>query len=371
VTASAHLLPASSTAFERALSEATDSTVRLAGAITSLHGIKFMPPPSLLPYLVYEYGLGELTPYVANLYDLIDEGVQWTRVRGTPAALERALGWLGYAAEIEEAPIRRARWNLFQLELDRIRDDEGDLEPIEGVADLSTPLRSEFWRGFRGYDVRALEYGYSRWGKTLHGDFSGTRIRDGSAKWSFGRTYAFDHDMTEDDLVALDVWIEPSEGGEDVEPTWLDVEWPDVTWDALGGGRSALMLLSLSAGTAWACFRDAAGAVIGYRRACVHQRVESASGGPYEFGGVRYAPVAEGAEMVLIEARTDFGDGFGKTAASVSFILAGTPVDTSRPGALWLGPDQLATTLPEVAEQAIDIEFGRTVREHVRILLRF
>ncbi|WP_035830473.1 phage tail protein [Kaistia adipata] len=364
-----HLLPSSSTAFERALSEAIDVTPRVHGAITGLHGIKFTPTPTMLPYLVYEYGLGELTPYVPNLYELIPEGIAWTRVRGTPAAVDRALGWLGYAAEIEEAPVRRTRWNLFQLHLDRIRDDEVDLEPIEGVAELSTPLRSVFWRGFHGYDVRALEYGRGRWSGSRYGSSSGVAIRDGGAKWSFGRRNSFDHAMTEADLVALGVWIEPTG---DAEPAWLDIEWPDIAWDDLGGdARSALMLLGVPVGTAWACFRDAAGDVIGYRRSRVHRRVAQVASGPYEFGGLNYAPVASGAEIVLVEALTEFGDGFGSSAASVSFILSGVPADPARPGALWLGPGELNASLPEIASTPIDIEFGRTVRERVRILLRF
>jgi hypothetical protein len=369
VTAPAHLLPASSTLFERALSEATDQTAKLSGAIVSLHGIKLSPTPTMLPYLVYEYGLGELTPFVPNLYELLNEGVAWTRVRGTPAALARALGWLNYTAEIEEAPIRRARWNLFQLHLDRIRDDEADLDPIEGVAELSTPLRSLFWRGFHGYDVRALEYGRGRWSGNLYGAFSGARIREGGAKWSFGRPYSFDHEMTEADLVALGVWIEPTG---DAEPAWLDIEWPDVPWNSFSGdGRSSVMLLTVPAGTAWACFRDPEGDVIGYRRARVQHRVSVDAEGPLEFGGLRYAPAATGAEMMLVEVLTDFGDGFGSTAASVSFVLAGVPADPARPGALWLGPGELDAVLPEVASTPIDIEFGRTVRERVRILLRF
>lgn len=369
MTSPVHLLPSSSTAFERALSEAIDVTPRVDGAIGSLHGIKFTPPPSFLPYLVYEYGLGELTPYVPNLYELIPEGIAWTRVRGTPAALERALGWLGYSAGIEEAPVRRTRWNLFQLHLDRIRDDEVDLEPIEGVAELSTPLRSVFWRGFHGYDIRALEFSRNRWSQVHYSAFSGARIREGGAKWSFGRPYTFDHEMTEADLVALGVWIEPTG---DAEPAWLDIEWPDIAWNDLGGdARGALMLLGVPVGTAWACFRGAGGEVIGYRRARVHHRVAQVSNGPYEFGGLHYAPVASGAEVVLIEVVTDFGDGFGSTAASVSFVLAGAPADLTRPGALWLGPGELNASLPEIASTPIDIEFGRTVRERVRILLRF
>jgi hypothetical protein len=369
MTSAVHLLPNSSTKFERALSETIDPTPRVSGAINSLHSIKFPPPPSLLPFLVYEYGLGELTPYVPNLYELINEGVKWTRVRGTPDAVERALAWLGYQAAIEEAPIRRARWNLFQLALNRIRDDENDLDPIEGVANLSTPLRSVMWRGFSGYDVRALEYSRSRWSGVRYSSFSGARIRTEGAKWSFGRTVTIDHPMTEAELTALGVWMEDNG---DEEPAWLDIQWPDLTWDELGGGdRSTLMLLAVPAGTAWACFRDSQGDVIGYRRAKVHQRVVPTSAGIYEFAGVRYAPVAIGAETLLIEALTDFGNGFGAEAATVSFILSGQPADPDRPGALWLDPGELVAGLPEIAATPVSIPFGRTVRERVRILMRF
>lgn len=369
MTAAVHLLPSSSTSFERALSEAADATPRVDGAIASLHGIKFTPPPSFLPFLVYEYGLGELTPYVPNLYDLLREGVAWTRVRGTPAAVDRALGWLGYTAVIEEAAVRRSRWNLSQLALDRVRDDEDDLDPIDGVANLSTPLRSVFWRGFAGYDIRPLEYSRNRWSQTRWSSSSGARLRADGAKWSFGRTYAFDHAMTEADLTALGVWIEPTGDG---EVPWLDIEWPNLAWDAFGGdARSALMLLAVPTGTAWVCFRDAGGAVIGYRRAKVQQRVMAAANGPYEFGGLRFAPAASGADLMLVEALTDFGEGFGSTAATVSLILAAEPIDPARPGALWLGPGDLAPGLPEIAVTPLDIEFGRTVRERVRFLLRF
>ena len=369
MTSPQHLLPPSSTPFEIALSEATDISPRFDGAIWGMHGIKFSPPPSFLPFLVYEYGLGELTPYVPNLYDLIDEGVKWTRQRGTPAALHRALGWLNYTGEVEESPIRRTRWNLFQIELGRIRDSEDDLERIEGVADLSTPLRAVFWRGFRGYDIRALEYGQSRWGQTLWGAYSGARIRADGAKWSFGRDYSSDHEMTPAELTALGVWIEPTE---DVEPAWIDIEWPDIEWNSFDAdARSELMLLGVPVGTAWACFRDADNNVIGYRRARVHHRVVQSLTGPYLFGGLRYAQQISGAEMVLIEALTDFGEGNGHTAAQVSFILAGSPADAERPGALWLGPGELATSQPEVGAMPVHIEFGRTVRERVRILMRF
>ena len=68
---------------------------------------------------------------------------------------------------------------------------------------------------------------------------------------------------------------------------------------------------------------------------------------------------------------TDFGDGFGTTAHSVGFILAGNPTAEHPPGALWLPAGGLDETGPIVAETDTTIEFGRTVRERVCALLRF
>ena len=62
------LLPNNATDVERDISAATDSFVRSDPSVSIMRGIKLInPPPSFLPYLVYEYGLGELTPYVPNL----------------------------------------------------------------------------------------------------------------------------------------------------------------------------------------------------------------------------------------------------------------------------------------------------------------
>jgi len=367
------LLPRESERLERGLSLGSDSYTTVGPNVTAMRGLKITnPPPSLLPYLVYEYGLGELTPYVRNLYELIDEGIDWQRVRGTPAAIAIALDWLGYAAVIEEFSTGRRHWNFFQLGLDRERDREGDLPAIEGVATLSVPLRSVFWRGFHGYDIRALEYGSGRWGSKLWGAYSGVRLPLGSAKWSFGRRYDIDHVMTEAELTALGVWLEPM--GERL--TWGAFPWPIVPWaDASVIGRSVVMveaLLGLLGGKpAWAVFRDAGGDVIGYRRARVRRTVALASSGIYRVGGTSLVLKPETATMIYVEAMTGFGDGFGSEAESVGFILGSEVAPSYPPGALWLPPDGLVDSGPIVAETPITIEFGRTVRERVCALLRF
>lgn len=369
MTTASALLPPSSTKLERSIADATDIYAHTFDPVSAMRGLKIInPPPSFLPFLVYEYGLGELSPYVPNLYDLISDGIRWQRVRGTPAAVAKGLGWIGYTAAIEEFPTRRKHWNWFMLALDRVRDNESpDLFRIEGIAELSTPLRSVFWRGFHGYDVRAVDWSHRKWSGALWSTYSGVRI-GGQAKWSFGRPYDLAHDMTQAELEALGVWIEPT--GEAL--TWGDFPWPAAPWaDPDGTARSIVMIEGLPAGPAWVVFKDVDGDVIGYRRARAYRQVVPASGGLYGVGNDRFAPVASGATWIYVEAMTGFGDGYGSTAASAGVMLGAQPVAPHPIGALWVPEGGLDSAGPIIAERPVSIEFGRTVRERVRTLLRF
>ncbi|MDQ0301357.1 phage tail protein [Ancylobacter polymorphus] len=377
------------TSFERVLERATDPYPAVDGAIWSLHGLKMLnPPASLLPYLIWEYGLGELQPYVPNLYDLIREGIAWQRVRGTPAAMARGLGWLGYSAKIEEAAVRWRWWNHFQLELDRVRDDEADLPRIDGIAGLSVPLRSDFWRGFAGYDVRAAEGDYSRWDGSAWEDDSGVRVPGGKAKWSFGRRFEFTHEVTAEDLGALgipDPWALEVDG----EPLTLNGEllrfvpagggsprwggpWLAQPWASSEVASAAAgMLAATGAGPAWAVFKDAAGEVLFYRRCRVRRGVVPSPTGVYRIEGARYAPATSAPRLLYLEALTAFGEGHGSTAASVGFILSAAPAATFKPGVQHLPPGGLMPAGPIVIEQPLALEFGRTTRDCVALLLRF
>jgi hypothetical protein len=371
--AASTLLPPSSTALERAFAEATDVYARTQENVSAMRGLKIInPPPSFLPFLVYEYGLGELTPYVPNLYELIDAGIDWQRVRGTPLALAMALGWIGYEADLEEFPTRRRWWNRFMLALDRVRDDEEpDLGRIEGVAGLSVPMRSVFWRGFAGYDVRALEYGRKRWSGGLWGSYSGARIPGGVAKWSFGRTYDLNHAMTQEELEALGVWVPPGEDEGDAL-SWGGFPWPHVPWSEPAAlARSAIMLHNTPFLPAWVVFKDADGAVIGYRRARACHPVSPSLGGAYQVGNDSFDVEDTTPTRLYVEALTDFGDGYGSVAASAGIVLNSIPADPHPPGAFWVPAGGLTVDGPVIAERPVDIEFGRTVRERVRTLLRF
>ena len=67
---------------------------------------------------------------------------------------------------------------------------------------------------------------------------------------------------------------------------------------------------------------------------------------------------------------TDFGDGAGQTAATVSLLFDAVPNDTAKPGLQWAGPGDLSAGT-EFATHPFSTPFGETVRERVRFHLTF
>jgi hypothetical protein len=170
------LLPASSTALERAVSETADRMPELSVGVEDLHGFKFDPTPVLVPYLILEYGLGEIEGYVGDAELALREGITWQRLRGTPAALHRALKWVDADGVLEENPAYRFKWWWFQVHLPDPRPDSKWVTPMIGVAKASKPLRSEFARVTAGYDKRGFILNGSRYnGGALLNSWSGIR----------------------------------------------------------------------------------------------------------------------------------------------------------------------------------------------------
>lgn len=365
------LLPGNATRLERLLSETADPIRTLADLYDGIDTVWRNPTAPFLPFLVWQYGLGELAPYLPNLYELIDEGIRWQRERGTVAAIRRALGWLGYDATIEEEPARRRRWNRFQIALDRVRDaDAPDLSRINGVVDLSPPWRSKFYRGFRGHDVRAAECSYRRLSGALLSAHSGVRIEVDRAKWSFGRSHDLVGAFSQADLVALGVWLAPSTTppGPWTNDTrvWSTIAEPWFSVDAQT--RIDLMAGGIVGRTCHVRLSDGAG-VIGYRRAIL-RRVRPAPGGEYSVAGSTYSAAPGVLTAVLARARTDFGDGAGRTATSAALVFDLATVDAVPPGTLWLSPGEVSGGIA-VTARTVSIPLGATVRETLSFLLTF
>lgn len=365
------LLPSNATDFERLFAEIRDPIARLGAGFDSIRDADVNPPPQFLPFLAWQYGLGELTPYLPNLYDLIADGVRWQRIRGTKAAILKGLGWVGYAGSLEEEPPHRRRWNRFQWALDRVRDDDvPDLARIAGIVQLSVPERSKFFRGFAGYDIRCCETSQQMTGGSLTGDHSGVRIAGVAPKWSFGRTYEAELTLSQEELEDAGAWIEPVDAG----ALWVDGDYlwagASFAWDIPAyQARLNAIAGTLAAQSAWVRFRRADDSIIGHARAFTHPVVE-AVGGPYQVGTQSFTPFTSAPTALLASARSGFGNGAGAEATSMSVVFGGTLTDAAKPGVLWIGPSGLSGGA-EVATTAVEIAFGLTVREHCCFLLRF
>lgn len=375
----ASLLPNNSMAVERAIAMAMaipDALSIAAGTMTPAKLVS--PPPSYLPFLIEEYGLGELTPYVPSLYDLIREGVRWQRIRGTPAALDMGLSWLGYTAELEEASPERRFWNSFQLRFSTLppRDDP-DLERIEGIASLSVPRRSKLRRGVFQYDVRALVADNARLDNSMLDFSSGIRVTDGTivfpegAIWSFGRTTELSHTLTETEGLAIGNWIPLIENG---SAPWRSMHFPWVDYVAPWAStpeeqRRANMAGWFAEKIIYLVLRDADGGIIGYRRCRVVRPIRQQFGGEYSFGGAAYEPVLAGTS-VYIEAMTQFEDTDRVEAKQISLLVGAGRAAGIPPGRLWLRPGDLSGG-SEFAAISISVPLRKTVRDQFKIMLRF
>ncbi|TWO80979.1 phage tail protein [Denitratisoma oestradiolicum] len=181
-----HLLPANATPLERALSLATNSLSRLTLPADAIRQFKTDPSDPLLPWLIWEYGLGELLPYLPEPRRAIAEGILWQRLRGTPAALATALSWIGMRATVEQEP-PGVRFAEFQLDPGEVLDNDTAIANLIAIARLSAPARSRLSRIYHGHDLRRVLLDESRLGEALLSDHSGVFWRDGQTKLSFGR----------------------------------------------------------------------------------------------------------------------------------------------------------------------------------------
>ncbi|GAA5111462.1 phage tail protein [Bartonella jaculi] len=364
------LLPPNSSLFERCLAEAMAFDPHVKKALEEIPRAKFITrPPSWLPFLRDEYGLQELSPYFPNLYDLIDQGLAWQNIRGSIAAIELGLEWLGITARFQPAWTGRAWWNSFQLYFDHL-PERTQLEAIEVITDLSKCLRSDFRRGVMGYDVGAMEGNMSRLDDSMLEYESGVRLTAGGTLFSFGRTTEIERVLTREEGRLIGNWIDDG----DEELSWNKIDYP---WDLANfpwcsvkkHERDILMAEWFRSRTLYLVLRDSQNAVIGYRRCYAVAPVEPALEGVYHHSGGRFQPSPIGT-MLFLAARTDFKDVDGKQAASVSLLVHGSLVEQTPPGKLWLGADELRGGV-EILKTPINISLRADVREQFKILLRF
>ncbi|UTO29194.1 phage tail protein [Bartonella harrusi] len=364
------LLPNNATEFERRLADVCDFHQDVDGAVLGISRSKLITrPPRFLPWLIEEYGLGELTPYVPNLYDLIDQGLQWQNIRGSLAAIERGLAWLQISARFTPAWSGRLWWNSFQLYFDQL-PEQSALEAIEAITELSKSLRSDFRRGVNGYDVQALEGNMSRLDDSLLDYESGVRLTAGDTLFSFGRTTEIMHRLTKQEGTLIGNWMDDGDG--ELSFDQIDYPWDmaNFPWCSVKKHqRDILMAEWFYNRTLYLVLRDCEDDVIGTRRCNIVQPVEQNLAGVYHHLGDRYQPSSMGTAL-LIAARTDFQNVDGRKAASIAVLVHATPKQHIPLGKLWCACNELIGGV-EIIKTPINIPLRGDVREQFKILLRF
>lgn len=155
VTTSAHdLLPGNATQLERDMVRASNHAQRI-GSVARIRDAKYVNiPDDVLPWLIYEYNLGPISDYIADLRQVLVLGIPWQRIRGTPESIREAVSWLGYAAELDEIEeAGTSRWPDYHLGLSTA-PRVADLRHIAYLANLSTPARGSLQRIYAFWDFR-------------------------------------------------------------------------------------------------------------------------------------------------------------------------------------------------------------------------
>lgn len=184
------LLPPNATTLERDFSRSTSSLQRTGGPVPIIRTAKRVDiPDSVVPWLIYEYGLGEILAYLGNNQRrAIAEGVLWQRIRGTPDAVRIALSWISITGLIDESEGGSARWAEYQLGLSAGTTGEQIIDDIVGVTRISSPVRSRLQRIYAVYDFRrfVLDDSLLSDGGMLS-DHSGVRPRPDWPQISYGQ----------------------------------------------------------------------------------------------------------------------------------------------------------------------------------------
>lgn len=186
------LLPPNATPLERAIEQLIMRSFYDRPRLIS--GAKFNPAlrKAVHSDLVYEWSLAPLEPFVPA-DQILDQGVQWSRIKGTVAAVEQALEWVGLNASTVEETGPTSKFNRLQLDSGCI-PTAAQITNARELAKLSLPARAVFNRIFHGYDRRVLCWSTGTFSNQHLSDDSGVWI-DSGMKLSFGRKFTTQSDI--------------------------------------------------------------------------------------------------------------------------------------------------------------------------------
>lgn len=188
------LLPPNATPLERDFSRSSSSLQRAGAPVPIIRTAKRVDiPDSVVPWLIYEYGLGELLAYLEDERRALAEGILWQRIRGTPQSLTIGLSWLGLDGWVEEPEGGTYRWSEFMVGLAHPTSGFDQLKRLVGLSRISAPVRSKLSRVYSvQYDMRRFVLDDSTLSDGgMLSDHSGIRLYDPTLgtgrRWDFSQ----------------------------------------------------------------------------------------------------------------------------------------------------------------------------------------
>lgn len=158
---------------------------------TIIRGAKFVPLDEIIPWLLYEYSLGEISVWLTDPKLAIEQGVYFHRIKGTPKALRMALSWANINDIIIEEEPPGEHFSEFQVGITNNVPNDFFVGSVVNLAKLAAPARSRLMRMYNQlYDIRRFKLDESDWGDLLS-DYSGVRIDGKDPVLSFGRENQF------------------------------------------------------------------------------------------------------------------------------------------------------------------------------------
>lgn len=228
------LLPSNATRLERDLSRSSDFLPRLGPGVQRIRDAKREDiPDSVVPWLIYEYGLGEILPFVPDLRQALADGIQWQRVRGTRAAIDIGLNWIGFDASVEESEAGTLRWADFQMGLDQAPNGLEFTNNVIQISRLSAPIRSRLFRIYGGYDYRRFRLDdHQLSGGSWLADDTGVYLREDWPQLSFGREFQDATNLTADAVFGASLERTRTDGGMYEDRNILSVSHLDeLVWE--------------------------------------------------------------------------------------------------------------------------------------------
>lgn len=182
-------LPVNTNHYTRIIAEISDSADRISSVTGIIREIgRTVFPTDWLPFLIENVGMGAVLPHVpASAWLTVYQQRAWVYYRGTAAAHELALGWIGFDASYRDGPAGSRAYDHFDILLDRY-PSHAELPAIVGLSTASKATASIHHRIVYRHDVPAARSAHDRYGSSTRGLFSGVQWKDGWPKLSLRAT---------------------------------------------------------------------------------------------------------------------------------------------------------------------------------------